>query len=153
MGLEQKVQQIIGLRKKVQLILESRTKSRTTTSIFTKKYNLHFQVTFQISPHKWTSKSYSQFKTYFFIMSHLGMWSCEKSMTRVKKVKMTMCNFHVSLIKGLYSFFNLICPENMKHLSFIIVNQRPEQYFRGNCDIKVKISQQYTVPMADGYAL
>ncbi len=75
LGLEQKVQlvgsvknsmidtlglgQKVGCRKKVQQIPESRTKSSTKTSIFSKKYNIHFKVMFQISPPKWTPMSNS----------------------------------------------------------------------------------------------
>ncbi len=57
LGLGQKV----GCRKKVKQILESEstTKSRTKTSIFCKKYNLHYEVTFQISSPKSTHKSNS----------------------------------------------------------------------------------------------
>ncbi len=59
------------------------------------------------------------------------------SRTPVKKVKMGMGKFHVSLIKDLSSFFGLICLENMKHLSFIIFKQRAGQDFYGKGDIKL----------------
>ncbi len=62
------------------------------------------------------------------------------SRTRVKKVKMTMCKFRVSLIKGLSRFFGLIFPEHMKHLSFIVFKQRAGHDVQGNGDIKVKRS-------------
>ncbi len=53
LGLVQKVR----YTKEVQQILENRTKSKTTTSIVSKMYNLYFEVTFQISPPKRTPKS------------------------------------------------------------------------------------------------
>ncbi len=52
-----------------------------------------------------------------------------------------MCKFHASLIKCISGFFNLICPENMKHLSFIVFKQRARQDFQDNGDIKVKRSK------------
>ncbi len=49
------------------------------------------------------------------------------SRTKIKKVKMTVCKSHVSLI----------CPENIKPLSFIVSKQRTRQDVQGNGDIKV----------------
>ncbi len=59
LGLEQKVQQLVGCRKKYNKYLKIEQKVGQKTSIFSRKYNLHFDVTFQISPPMWISKSNS----------------------------------------------------------------------------------------------